>query len=78
MWWFIPALVVINTPITVGSGESILVLQETFDGLMPGFLGLAYTGLMYYLITKKKMSAIVLIFATMVVGIAGVYLGILG
>lgn len=75
---FIPALVQINTPITVGTGESILVLQDTLDGLMPGFLGLAYTGLMYYLITKKKMSAIVLIFVTMIVGIVGVYLGLLG
>lgn len=75
---FIPALVIINTPITIGSGESVLVLQETLDGLIPGLLGLAYTGLMFYLIQKKKISATILIFVTMAVGIAGVYLGILG
>ncbi len=75
---FVPALVEISTPITIGSGESVLNIQETLDGLMPGFLGLAYTGLMYYLITKKKMNSVFLIFVTMLIGVAGVYLGILG
>ncbi|MGY3778774.1 PTS system mannose/fructose/sorbose family transporter subunit IID [Isobaculum melis] len=75
---FIPALVVINTPIVVGSGESQLILQETLDGLMPGVLGLGYTMLMFYLIKKKKISATILILLTMLVGVAGVYLGILG
>ena len=45
---------------------------------MPGVLGLLYTGLMYWLISKKKISAIKLILVTMVVGIAGTYLGIFG
>ena len=45
---------------------------------MPGVLGLAYTWLMYYLITKKKISAVKLIFFTMIVAVIGVYLGILG
>lgn len=75
---FVPALVEINTPITIGTGESVLVLQETLDGLMPGVLGLAYTGLMYYLIDKKKMNTVLLIFLTMIIGIVGVYLGVLG
>lgn len=75
---FVPALVHIATPITIGSGESVLVIQETLDGLMPGFLGLAYTGIMYYLITKKKMNTVLLIFVTMSIGVIGVYLGILG
>lgn len=75
---FIPALVVITTPISIGSGESVLVLQDTLDSLMPGFLGLMYTLLMYILITKKKISATILIFSTMIIGVAGTYLGILG
>lgn len=75
---FVPALVTITTPITIGTGESVLVLQDTLDGLMPGVLGLAYTGLMYFLIDKKKMNSVLLIFITMIVGILGVYLGILG
>lgn len=45
---------------------------------MPGVLGLAYTFLMYYLVTKKKISAVKLIFFTMVFAILAVYAGILG
>lgn len=75
---FVPALVVINTPISIGTGESVLILQETLDSLVPGLLGLLYTGLMYYLIVKKKMNSVLLIFMTMLVGIIGVYTGILG
>lgn len=75
---FIPLLVEISTPISVGSGDSILVVQDILDDLMPGLLGLLYTGLMYYLIYKKKMSATILLFITMIVGVIGVYTGILG
>ena len=56
----------------------MLSIQETLDGLMPGILGMLYTGLMYLLISKKKISAVKLILVTMVVGIVGTYLGILG
>ncbi len=75
---FIPALVVITIPLEYVSGDTVLSIQETLDGLMPGVLGLLYTGLMYWLISKKKISAIKLILVTMVVGIAGTYLGIFG
>lgn len=75
---FIPALVVINIPIEYTSGDTVLNIQEILDGLMPGVLGLLYTGLMYWLITKKKISAIKLILVTMVVGIVGAWFGILG
>ncbi|HEY4551827.1 MAG TPA: PTS system mannose/fructose/sorbose family transporter subunit IID [Bacillaceae bacterium] len=75
---FIPLLVVVNIPIKYTSGETTISIQETLDNLMPGVLGLLYTGLMYYLITKKKVSAIKLIFLTMIFGIVGVYAGFLG
>ena len=75
---FIPALVVISIPIVYQSGDTVLSIQETLDGLMPGILGMLYTGLMYLLISKKKISAVKLILVTMVVGIVGTYLGILG
>lgn len=75
---FIPGLVIINIPIVIGSGDSVLNIQETLDGLVPGLLGVLYTLLMYVLITKKKISAVKLILITMVIGIAGVYLGVLG
>ena len=75
---FIPALVYISIPIAITSGDTTISIQETLDGLMPGVLGLVYTWIMYYLITKKKISAVKLIFVTMLVAIVGVYLGILG
>ena len=75
---FIPALVVMNIPIEIKSGETVINIQKTLDGLMPGVLGLAYTFLMYYLVTKKKISAVKLIFFTMVFAILAVYAGILG
>ena len=67
-----------RSPLEYVSGDTVLSIQETLDGLMPGVLGLLYTGLMYWLISKKKISAIKLILVTMVVGIAGTYLGIFG
>lgn len=75
---FIPLLVVVNIPIKYTSGKTTISIQETLDNLMPGVLGLLYTGLMYYLITKKKVSPIKLIFLTMIFGIVGVYAGFLG
>ena len=75
---FIPALVVISIPIVYQSGDTVLSIQETLDGLMPGILGMLYTGLMYLLISKKKISAVKLILVTMIVGIVGTYCGILG
>ncbi len=75
---FIPALVYINIPIEYASGDTVISIQETLDGLMPGVLGLVYTLIMYWLIARKKISAVKLIFITMFIGIAGVYLGILG
>lgn len=75
---FIPGLVIINIPIEIGSGDSVLNIQQTLDGLVPGLLGVLYTLLMYWFITKKKISAVKLILITMVIGIAGVYIGILG
>ena len=70
--------VVISIPIVYQSGDTVLSIQETLDGLMPGILGMLYTGLMYLLISKKKISAVKLILVTMIVGIVGTYCGILG
>lgn len=75
---FIPLIVVINTPLAYSAGETTLKIQEVLDGLMPGMLGLGYTGLMLLLMRKKKISAVWLMFATLVVGLALGMLGILG
>ncbi len=75
---FIPLLVYIGIPFEIVSGDTTVSIQATLDDLMPGILGLLYTYLMYYMITKKKVSAVKLIFVTMAVAIVGVYLGLLG
>lgn len=59
------------------AGETTIGLQSTLDGLVPGLLPLLYTMFMYYLLDKKKKGAIFLIIATMIVGIIGVYFGII-
>ena len=74
---FISAIVYINIPIVYTAGETSISIQETLDGIMPGLLPLLFTGLMYWLMSKKKVSPTVLMFVTMLIGIAGVYLGIL-
>ena len=75
---FIPALVEIAIPIEYSSGDTTLKIQAILDELCPGILGMLYAGLMYMLVVKKKISAIKLILITMLVGIAGAYLGVLG
>ncbi|MEF9921020.1 MAG: PTS system mannose/fructose/sorbose family transporter subunit IID [Erysipelotrichaceae bacterium] len=75
---FISSLVYCSTPITYTSGETTIKLQEMLDGLMPNMIPLLYTLLMYWLINKKKVSAVLLMLLTMVLGIILVYCGILG
>ena len=63
------------TATTIAFNMSLKVPMVIIDFLVAWLL---YTLLMYVLITKKKISAVKLILITMVIGIAGVYLGILG
>ena len=74
---FISALVYMNFAITFQSGESAIALQDVLDGLMPNLVPLLYTILMYYLINKKKVNVILLMLGTLLLGVVGVYLGIL-
>jgi len=75
---FISSLVYCYTPITYATEETTIALQEVLDGLMPGVIPLLYTLLMYFLLAKKKVQPVLLMVGTMVLGIACVYLGILG
>jgi len=72
-----PSLVYCSTPITYATSETTIALQDVLDGIMPGVVPLMYTLLMYYLLSKKKVSAVLLMVGTMVLGIVCVYLGIL-
>lgn len=75
---FISIIVYITVPIEYAAGDTIISIQETLDGLVPGLLPLLFTGLMYWLMKKKNVSPTVLMFITMLIGIAGVYGGFLG
>lgn len=74
---FASRFVIINTPIAYKAGETTVALQSVLDGLMPNLLPLLFTGLIYWLMTKKNVSPILLILLTMVFGILGVWLKIL-
>ena len=70
-------MVYCSTPIVYQTEETTIELQSVLDGIMPNLIPLLYTLLMYYLMTKKKVSPILLMVGTMVLGIVCVYLGIL-
>lgn len=74
---FISSLVYCSTPITYATQETSISLQEVLDGIMPNVIPLLYTLLMYWLLVKRKVSPILLMVGTMVLGIVCVYLGIL-
>ncbi|HHY80887.1 MAG TPA: PTS system mannose/fructose/sorbose family transporter subunit IID [Thermoanaerobacter sp.] len=75
---FIPQVVNMHTVIQYKAGDSVINLQETLDSLIPGLLPLGITVLMYYLLTTKKVSPVVLMILIMIFGVIGVYLNILG
>lgn len=62
--------------VSFGSGEEVTMLQDVLDGIMPGMLGLGCMGIYYWLLGKKIHPSF-LILGTMLVGVIGVYLGIL-
>ena len=73
---FTPGVVSLTTKLGYTAGETVISLQSTLDGLLPGILPVGLTLLMYFLLSKKKVSPIVLMLILMVAGVAGVYLGI--
>lgn len=62
--------------VSFGSGEEVTMLQDVLNGIMPGMLGLGCMGIYYWLLGKKIHPSF-LILGTMLVGVIGVYLGIL-
>lgn len=74
---FVHRFVTLKLAWSYKAGETVVSLQKTLDGLMPGLLALVYTLLMYYLLDKKKVGAVTLILITMAVGIVGVLTGML-
>lgn len=74
---FISSLVYVTLNVSYTQGETVIALHEVLDGLMPNLIPLLYTLLMYWLIDKKKVNIILLMFITILLGVAGVYVGIM-
>lgn len=67
----------LSTTLEITSGQATIKLQaDVLDKIMPAFLPLVYTLLMFYLV-KKGVSPIWLIIITMVIGILGRFLSFL-
>ena len=70
----IATLIGATTPLQFAEGT--VVIQDILDGIMPGMLGMLAFWLYYWLLSKK-INPMVLIVATMVVGIIGAFFGVL-
>lgn len=66
-----------NCIIPIGSGEGMVTVQETLNGIMPGMLGVLFTGF-YYWLMKKNVNVLWLILGTCIFGVAAAFFGILG
>ena len=69
-------LVVAKTALKIGSGKSATQIQSVLDGIMPGLLPLAATGI-YYKLLQKKTNVILMIVGTAIFGIICAQFGIL-
>lgn len=63
--------------IAINAKHSISLQTDFFDRILPNILSLGYTFLMFYLLKKKKVSPVVLIFTTFVLAILLSFLGVL-
>lgn len=70
--------VAITVPLVIGSGETATTLGDICNTIMPGLLPLAFTMLLYWLVSKKNVKTTTLLVALVVVGLAGSFFGILG
>lgn len=68
----------INVPLVIGSGETATTLGDICNTIMPGLLPLAFTLLMYWLVSTKNVKTTTLLVALVVVGLVGSFFGILG
>lgn len=64
------------TPVTVGIGQTTVVLQDVLDGLIPGLISFGIIGGIWYLL-RRRINATWIIVVLMALGIGGYYAGIL-
>lgn len=70
-------MVYLTVPITIGIGEEATTIQSILDGIIPCLLPLGLFGVVYYLLKKKKVKPLVMMFILMGIGILGAYFGFL-
>lgn len=74
----VASYVSLSTPLVLVLGEVEVNLQEElFDAIMPCLLPLLFTLGAFYLVRRKQLSPVLLILATVLISLAGVFFGIL-
>ena len=68
----------ITVPFAIGEGDAATTLGDICNTIMPGLLPLAFTLLLYFLVTKKNVKTTTLLLLLVVIGLAGSFFGILG
>lgn len=74
----IATMVTVNVPLSYTNGESSIVFGDILNSIMPGLLPLAFTGLIFWLVTKKKMKTTLILVLILIIGILGSVTGVLG
>lgn len=70
--------VAINVPLVIGEGDAATTFGDICNTIMPGLLPLAFTLLVYFLVSKKNVKTTTLLLLFVVIGLAGSFFGILG
>lgn len=75
----IATVIRLKTPLNFKFGDVVLGLQaEVFDKILPSLLPVALTGVVYYLMEKRKWGFLKIILTLVVVSLVCSYFGILG
>lgn len=70
--------VAVNVPLVIGEGDAATTFGDICNTIMPGLLPLAFTLLIYYLVSKKNVKTTTLLLLLVAVGLVGSFFGILG
>lgn len=65
-------------PLSIGEGESATTLGEILNTIMPGLLPLAFTLLLYWLVSRKNVKTTTLLALLVAIGLAGSFFNVLG
>lgn len=69
--------IAVNTAVTFGPPEALTSLNDILNGIFPGLLGFGTFFLFYWLLKKKKVNTLYLVFGALAVTIVLVALGIM-